>query len=289
MCLLLLVGVGCSDVSVSTDEEHAPDLNTALLPIIDFHTHVNPGSQAELETYVDDLVQVGRENGIDKMVMGLHASHVPDRPPTYSSEHDEWALAAAERYPDVIIPALNGFDPADSEAVEYVREQLETGKWKVIGELDLRNKVKQTKTAANTSTMMEIFELAGESGVPVIFHYDFDYGTDAASGIAELTEALDQNPDTIFIYAHTCGTQLVSLMEAHENLYCEHEFGRVASGVDMDRVVLGTDMQLHAGRWDLVRADYERLIGKLRDAISSWSDDEQEKTASLTPAALLNL
>lgn len=257
--------------------------------IIDTHTHLYPLSEEINDEYVDTLVEVAKENGVSKIFLGLNARHEPDRPPTFSSIHDDWVLAAAERYPDIIIPALNGFDPEDPDAVDYVREQLETGKWKLIGELDLRNQVKKNEIPANGTIMMDIYALAAEYSVPVMVHYDFAYGTTRSEGLEEFENALDENPDTIFIYAHNCGPDIVKLMDAHPNLYCEHEKGPISSDVDMSRVVLGTDMQVHENKPAAATEQYTALIEQLRDSLSSWSEEDQKQAGYETALELFGL
>ena len=277
--LLPVLLVGCGGTPTSD-----------LMPIIDTHAHIYPRSEEANEEYVDALVSVAQENGVSKILLGLNARHEPDRMPIFSSIHDDWVLAAAERYPDIIIPTLNGFDPSAEEAVDYVREQLETGLWKMIGELDLRNTPKKIAIAADDAVPMAIFALAGEYGVPVMIHYDFEYGTTSRSeGIAELETALDGNLDTTFIYAHTCSMDMVTLMKAHPNLYCEQERGPIAAGIDMSRVVLGTDIQVHENRPENAGEEYKKLIDELRAAISTWSDADQAQAATQTATDLFGL
>lgn len=287
--LLLISGFGCAPVSV---QESAPEIETNNgdeLEIIDLHAHIYPVSSELNDQYIDDLVRVAEGNGVSKVVLGLNARQVPERPPTYSNEHDQWVLRAAERYPDIIVPALNGFDPTDPSAVDYVREQLSTGDWKMIGELDLRNQVKKTTTPADGETLMQIYALAAQADVPVMIHHDFSNGTTASTGEAELINALAGNPQTNFIFAHSCGSNLVELMADYPNLYCEQEFVPPAPGIDLTRVVLGTDMQVHAAQPELAATEYAGLITKLRNSIVDWDQLDQERAANLTPAELLNL
>lgn len=258
--------------------------------IIDTHAHIYPNSEEINDEYIDSLVEVAKENGISKILLGLNARHVPDRSPTFSEVHDEWVLAAAERYPDVIIPTLNGFDPEDEDSVDYVSEQLQTGQWKMIGELDLRNKPKQTQISADNPVVMEIFALAAEHSVPVMVHYDFEYGTSSRdAGFEEFETALSENPDTIFIYAHNCGPDVAKLMGDHPNLYCEHEKGTIHSDIDMSRVVLGTDMQVHEKKPEAAAEQYTALIEELLDSISSWSEADQKQAGYETAIDIFGL
>jgi len=121
---LLLLGVGCGQVlpdastpsSSSTPSQETESSDTAAstaVTFVDMHAHVYPVSEEANADYVDDLVSTAKANGISQIVLGLNARQEPERPPTYSPLHDQWVLDAEERYPGVIIPALNGFDPSD--------------------------------------------------------------------------------------------------------------------------------------------------------------------------------
>src|SRR3989344_3621388 len=216
LLMLLIIGCASDNPQQSPSESTSVDIDddgtdieassqptyTGDLYIIDTHAHILPKDKEQNDAFLASLVAAAKNAGVSQIMLGLHARHEPDRGPTYSEEHDVWVLEAAEKYPDFIIPMLGGFAPADSNAVSYVEEQLKTGKWKGIGELDLRNEVKKTTTPMNDPTMMEIYKLAATYDVPVMVHYDFCYETDCDSGKVEYEEALEENPDTIFIHAH---------------------------------------------------------------------------------------
>lgn len=278
---LVLIGSSCTTTEQTTTSD--------LLPIIDTHAHIYPVSEELNAEYVDTLVAVAQANGVSKILLGLNARPEPDRPPTFSSTHDDWVLAAAARYPEVIIPALNGFDPANPAAIPYVLGQLATGQWQMIGELDLRNRPKKTTIAADNSIVMQIYALAGAHHIPVMIHYDFDYGTDRTTGLIELEHALSANSATNFIYAHNCGPDIATLMATHSNLYCEQEGGSIAPNVDLSRVLLGTDMQVHENNPDLAAEQYASLIGTVRGAIAAWSSEDQTRAATTTPTMLFEL
>lgn len=279
LAILVLVGAGCSPsepaaaVPVTPTDENVE--NAPVPAIIDIHAHIQPSSGEANEAFVAQIVEAARAAGVTGIVLGLNARQVPQRPPTYSETHDEWVLDMADRYPDLIIPALNGFDPSADASVEYVRDQLATGSWKAIGELDLRNRVKQTVTPADHPVMLEIYKLAADAGVPVIFHYDFEYGTDKATGHAELERAVAENPQTNFVFAHSCGPQAIDLMDTYDNLYCEIERGSLPQGVDASRVVLGTDVQVNGppGR------DWEAAYAEMADGLRAILDGLDAETA----------
>ncbi len=218
----------------------ASDAGPFITTLIDTHAHIWPRDKAVNDKYIDAFATSARGLGI-RVVLGLHARQKPDRPPTYSTDHDTWTLEAVAKYPDVFVPALNGFDPDDSGSVDYVKTQLATGKWKMIGELDVRNRPKETTTAMNHANLMKIYALAGQYKVPVMVHYDQCYATDCATTTAEYDDALNKNPSTIFIHAHSCE---IDKMKAHPNLYCEYETqGAPLPNELLDRVIFGTDEQ----------------------------------------------
>ncbi len=260
---------------------------TGDLYLIDTHAHILPKDKEKNDVFLASLVAAAKNAGVSKILLGLHARQVPDREPTYSEDHDLWVLEAAEKYPDVIIPMLAGFDPADLDAVSYVEEQLKTGVWKGIGELDLRNSVKKTTTPMNDPTMMEIYKLATTYNVPVMAHYDFCYETDCDSGKAEFEEALAENPDTIFILAHGCQ---VDMMKKYENLYCETAMAtsQLPDTSILDRVMLGTDVQ-HPDLNVQKTASYEEFIAMLRETLETLDAEDAERMAHGTAEEVFHL
>src|SRR3989338_11101553 len=302
--LLMLLIIGCASdnpqqspsesTSVDIDDDDGTDIEASSQPtytgdlyIIDTHAHILPKDKEQNDAFLASLVAAAKNAGVSQIMLGLHARHEPDRGPTYSEEHDVLVLAAAEEYPDLIIPMLGGFDPADSNAVSYVEEQLKTGFWKGIGELDLRNQVKKTTTPMNDPTMMEIYKLAATYAVPVMVHYDFCYETDCDSGKDEFEEALAENPDTIFILAHGCQ---VELMKAYENLYCETAMAtsQLPDTTILDRVMLGTDVQ-HPDLNVQKTASYEEFIAMLRETIETLDAEDAEKIAHGTAEEIFHL
>lgn len=226
------------------------------LPIIDLHAHIIPSlGKAANEQYIANLMEASEQAFVVKTILSLHAKHKPENQegnlggnlPTYSQDHDQWIEEFYRKYPDQIIPFIGGFDPADPRAPGYVKGLLQKGFWKGIGELDLRNMPKDTKTPANTPIMMEIYKIASEFKVPVLFHYDFDYGTTVDLGRRELEDAITKNPATTFVFAHSCP---IDLMMKFNNLYCETELGvnfptedQLVQNNIFQRVLLGTDVQ----------------------------------------------
>ncbi len=275
--------------NAQTTDSIAADLPTytGTLYLIDTHAHILPKDEEQNAAFLASLVAAAQDAGVSKIMLGLHARQVPDREPTYSQEHDAWVLAAYEEYPDIIVPMLAGFDPADPDAVSYVEEQLKTGVWKGIGELDLRNSVKKTTTPMNDPTMMEIYKLAATYDVPVMVHYDFCYETDCDSGQAEYEQALEENPDTIFIHAHGC---LDDLMEKYDNLYCESaQFAsNKVNTAFLDRVMIGSDVQ-HPDLNVQKTYAYEAFAAQVREHLETLTAQDAENIAHGTAEELFHL
>jgi hypothetical protein len=191
-------------------------------PIIDNHAHLPPESDAQRADFIDELAAAMKRDGVIRTVIGLNATHLRHRAlgPAFSPTHDEWVRAAFARHPGEVWPSLAGFDPRQAASVDYVRRQLETGFWKEIGELDLRNAGKEQAIPADSAAMMKIYALAGRRGVPVSIHYNYTYGVAAGTAERELERAVAANPGTIFITAHHAN---IPLMRRHENLWGEYQ------------------------------------------------------------------
>lgn len=253
-----------------------------------YHTHILPTDQALNDQFIEDLIVEAQSAGVSKIGLFLHARQEPDRPPTYSEDHDTMVLEAYETYPDMIIPMLGGFDPADPDAVSYVEEQLKTGKWKGIGELDLRNQVKKTTTPMNDPTMMEIYVLAAEYEVPIFFHYDVCYETDCDSGKAEYEEAVAENPDTVFIIAHRCDEDL---MKKYDNLYCEPENldSHLPDASLLDKVMMGTDAQHTDLKVQGGKYSYGEYIAAVRENLANLDSETQTNILHGTAEEIFHL
>lgn len=293
--LAALLGLGSSISSFGTSTLGAASAypvvqvqTSQTLPIIDAHAHIWPTTEAENREYVDHLIEAMDRSNVQKIALFLNARHIWQRPPTYSTEHDQWVLAAYQRHPDRIIPMLAGFDPQDEAAVSYVKTQLETGPWQGIGELDLRNEPKQTTTPADHPVMMQIYQLAAQYHLPVLIHYDPCYGTTCSAGMEEFKRALRTNPQTTFIWAHSCPLEL---MEIFANLYCEYEFPvEHLSGQFPDRTLVGTDIQdpnLRIYLPDHSDISYEEAIERLRQELARLNPQDAEKVAYKNAQRLL--
>jgi predicted TIM-barrel fold metal-dependent hydrolase len=266
-------------VSALTNQQSGTSTVDTSVPIIDLHAHFYPLDQEVNATYLEYLASAAEEAGVTKIFLGLNARQEPDRPPTFSSTHDDWVLDAVAAYPDLFVPTLNGFDPEDPAAVDYVREALASGEWKMLGELDLRNRPKKTTIAADGEVVSQLYDLAAEAGVPVMVHFDSDYGTDAASGNAEMARALAAHPETLFIFAHGCRSQVVQWMATYDNVYCEFTGGSLPPSVDLERVVVGTDIQPHGPDMSAIESEYQRLVDAIRSGLSALEDADRDRVA----------
>jgi hypothetical protein len=294
--------LGCLNTCQAYDVSNCqgPQWGCNGFPVVDTHVHVIPlPGGGHDEDYIDNLVSAALDAGVTKLLLGLHAKHthlVTAGLPTYSTEHDDWVMGAHSQYPDVIIPLLAGFDPADANAPTYVQQQLATGNWKGIGELDLRNSPKQTTTAANSPIMMQIYALAATYDVPVLMHHQTDYGTDSASGEAELRDAFSQNPNTNFITAHSC---MLNLLAEYSNVYCEYEFPNSEIPAEYgDRVIFGSDVQAPdltvsvpetPPATGMVSYSYAQVFENLCAKAALFSMNEQDLMSQSTAVRLFHL
>ncbi len=185
----------------------APDKPTSILPekpsfspwppIIDAHAHLTGGSPSEQIAYIDKLVAEMDRLGIVKATLeGLPSKRTP--------KVDQDILSAYNKYPDRFYPYLSGFDPQDEGAVQYVKKQLETGKWRGLGEIYLRHSDAPALNPADHPVMLKIYDLCAEYNVPIHIHFEPGAGIAQEQGIEEIKRALAYNPKTVFIWAHNC-------------------------------------------------------------------------------------
>ncbi|MFA5495675.1 MAG: amidohydrolase family protein [Porticoccaceae bacterium] len=107
-------------------------------------------------------------------------------------------------------PFIAGFNPTDMNAVNHINLMLEMypGLWKGIGEIltrhdDLTALTKGETARANHPALMKVYELAAKKNLPVLLHSNITSKREQDPiYLEELEEALEKNPDTIFIWAH---------------------------------------------------------------------------------------
>lgn len=209
-----------------------------------------------------------------------------------------------DRHPGRLLGFLAGFDPADPNALTYIRSQFQSapGRWKAIGELDLRNPGPQTKIPINSPNVLAIAKLAGDLGVPFVFHYNIDYGTSGPeAGMAEVEDALAKLPGTTFVIAHNPFPPLVA---KYRNLWAELTL-YAPQGVQLfemlardqpallDRFVLCvTDLQtpdLRVTAGAPAPMSYADAVKKARDALAPLTAEQRDKIAYKNLTRLLKL
>lgn len=273
-------------------------------PLIDNHAHPIVPSQGDQTKYYDGIVDLMDKNGVAMTVLHRNAEWV--NAVKFGPEHDDWVRAAMDRHPGRILGFLAGFDPASPDAPNYVRTQLQNDKerrWKAIGELDLRNPGPKTQIPINSPIMMQIHRIAAEFGVPVVFHYNPDYGTPSAeAGFREIEDAVAKNPNTTFVLAHNPPAQL---MPKYPNLWGEvtlfnpqfpseqilQQLGATPGA--LDRLVLCVtdlqtpDLRVIAGL--PTPLTYAEAVIRARDLLAKQSPDVRDKIGYKNLMRLLKL
>ncbi len=149
--------------------------------MIDFHLHLGHRGRT-----LDDLLRHLDNLGVERCVLLPVENDDPGRDPQFSTEH---ALAAAEQYPDRIVPFCH-VDPASEGAAERVRRYAESGA-RGFGEHKVKRPVDDPRS-------MGIYALCGELGLPVLIHFqDWDEGYN--TNFPAFEGVLQELPDVTFI------------------------------------------------------------------------------------------
>ena len=274
--LIITMLLGCSTkapVSLPPTQE--------TTPIIDAHAHIAGGSPEEMASYIDELVVEMDKLGVVKATLeGLRTKRTP--------KDDQDILVAYDRHPNRFYPYLSGFNPQDEGAIDYVRKQLETGKWRGLGEIYLRHSPGGVLNPADHPVMLEIYDLCAEYEVPIHIHFESDYGIDYELGIKEIKRALAHNPNTIFIWAHGCHGN-IHLMDEFPNLYTTVEIysgGELFNKAWTDRLMIGSDVGL-PGVIICGGGSYAEKMGELRQLLSSFDQATMENVAYKNIAKLM--
>lgn len=141
-------------------------------------------------------------------------------------------------------PFLSGFNANDKNAATHIRRRLKMnpGFWQGIGEVFTRHDdvtaLMQGQTPrANNEAMMKVYRVAAEYDLPVLLHSNVTSKRERNPlYLEELEQALSQNPDVRFIWAHA-GTSMElhrhqealdflqplvkRLLDEHDNLYID--------------------------------------------------------------------
>lgn len=192
-----------------------------LLPelrFVDFHSHILRGQED-----VSGLIEIMKRNRIDTMALSGLVWKEPDR----------HVLEAVVKDPDRFVAFLRGFEPDREYSIDYVQNQLATGKFKGIGELFINGHGR--RVPGDHPVLRVIYQLAAEYRVPVLLHWTIGSVNPAERGTREdyqaLKRVLRENPATAFILAH-CGLGprpfrpvfpqvLAHLLSKYPNLYLD--------------------------------------------------------------------
>ena len=223
----VLAAAGC----VTVVEPARPE----TLPIIDAHGHLNADMPAE------ELVSLMDKSGVAMMVL---------MPRFYRGSFDAGgasdALARqhAERFPGRFIPFVGGqrpdlgqrqravwegATPTGDAFLKTARQELETGRFRGLGEFILRHYSYtvvggqgggDVDLPVDGYLMHRIAELGAEFGVPVLVHLEAEPAPAAA-----MERVVAAFPGTRFIWAHSCGrssaASIGALLERFPNLMCD--------------------------------------------------------------------
>ncbi|MFA0087272.1 amidohydrolase family protein [Vibrio sp. 10N.261.51.F12] len=168
-----------------------------------------------------------------------------DAPVYYYSHTDELVAREVESLPkaqqDRLHPFLSGFNTTDLNAAEYIERELtfRPNFWQGIGEVITRHDHLTALTAdekprANHPALHKVYEVAARYDLPVLLHANItSQRENEPLYIEELTQALEQHPETRFLWAHAGTTStltrtidmrflyqtVASLLSKHDNLY----------------------------------------------------------------------
>jgi predicted TIM-barrel fold metal-dependent hydrolase len=162
---------------------HAARAGDYAGPLIDGHAHV-PNAQA-----IDAYVAAMKRHNVTKVVLlGVGGVQKQDA---------EWIAAAARAHPDRVVAGQPVPDPTRGDAAGTLDVELARTKARVLGEVHLRQVSRKIDRNPNDSAFLDILQLAGQRGVPVVIHYEL---TPAAS--AQLEKALATRPEAVIVLAH---------------------------------------------------------------------------------------
>jgi len=175
------------------------DKDADIMPLFDAHSHLVPDFQ---EGFLYNLLESTELTGM--AILGVEDS-----------------LYLQEEYSGEFI-AFAFIGKIDENGIEDLRSQIISGA-KGIGELSIRHPAtinsKEKKYEADSSNLMKIYSIAADYNIPINIHFDY-----SLSYINELENAISQNPNTIFIWAHMGDAQydaVETLMDQYDNLYAD--------------------------------------------------------------------
>lgn len=306
--LLAALSAGCANAGDATDRQWTD----AHLHYVDFMQD-SEGAQAMIAAM--DKAGVERAWVFGLPVMKKWQAEAPRRPRYYlgdeaplyyySATDDIVAQAVLSLPPDEqarLQPFISGFNPTDMHAAEQIESLIERypGLWQGVGEVLTRHDQLTALTEgetprANHPALMKVYEMAGRYDLPVLLHSNLtSLREETPIFLGELEEALDGNPETLFLLAHA-GTSggveerqpplgtlppiLRALLSRYDNLYIDLSWsvkdhylideGKPSDewlaliGEFPDRFTLGTDLVGHFGSMKRVLGEYDPLLEAL--------------------------
>lgn len=140
-----------------------------------------------IDTYVDAM----KRHNVGKVVL----------PGVGGLQKDDaaWLAAAAQKYPDRVIPGRSLPDPNSETAAQRLDADLARSRARVIGEVHVRQIGRTMKLDRNPAApaFLKVLEVAARHHVPVVIHDELDEGA-----TQRLEEALRAQPKTTVILAH---------------------------------------------------------------------------------------
>jgi len=261
--------------------------------IIDFHTHIFPknirqnrsayfNNEPAFELLyrspksklagADALVRTMNEQGVDKsVVFGF-----PWRTETYFKTHNDYIMAAVERYPDRLI-GFGCFDPLQVGTVAETERCLENG-LAGIGELGFYNSGIDAACIENLNAIMAICR---QQDVPVMIHTNesvgHEYPGKTPVTLRQIDNLIQTFPENTIVLAHWGGglffyALLKKVMKdrlarvyfdtaASPFLYDSAIYRIAVDIIGPDKIVFGTDFPLlNPSRyfWEMEKAGLKR-------------------------------
>lgn len=176
-------------------------------------------------------------------------------------------------------PFICGFNPTDKNAIRHVQRMLQwyPGLWAGIGEVitrhdDLTALTYGETARANHPALMKIYRLAAEHDLPVSLHSNItSKSAKEPLYLGELEDALAQNPNTRFIWAHAGTSKTLNLRNKPE--FLEKEIHRLLSSYPNLWIDLSwTVMDEHINEQEEISPKWLTLINRFPDRFMLGSD-----------------
>ncbi|WP_438444894.1 amidohydrolase family protein [Gorillibacterium sp. sgz5001074] len=289
---------------VKTAEPQTPSMEQLVerykgLELIDAHNHDASDSRYQSQ------LGLWKQTGLGRTVLFGDVSE----PSAVGTDAVAWE--AYLKYPDRVIPYFSGFDLHDPGCLQVIRGNLEKGYFG-LGEIAVAstNSPVVSKVAWKANDPMDgylpqIYDLIAEYNAPILIHLDPVGG----EPLAKLEQALEEHPDTIFIFGHinayNSPQETERLMAKHPNLYGDFFAGFTLYNPDgggkaepflpvlkkyADRFMLSTDSGYGITEVRAIEAMY-RVLDQLGDPVvqKNIAHDNLMKLLQAQPATQTQL